>query len=189
MGEYARIKGNNTKVKIGTCESMYYLRYEDRHKVDYSFVGNERFRLPFPDEDHIQIGHYDNAFRHYRLNADHYFHALTDEKKKVFIKNPGFIQMTTRTGLMCTAPCYHGLKLPKSAEGGGQFSWCKTEDHFVLRMIKHPKPGERPKAIIGCRGCFEEWACDLDDVIQFVTDEELRERLESYMEENAEVSA
>ena len=31
MGEYA--KYNNQEIKIGTCETMYYLRYEDRHKV------------------------------------------------------------------------------------------------------------------------------------------------------------
>ena len=33
MGEYARRKSDNESIKIGTCESMYYLRYEDRDKV------------------------------------------------------------------------------------------------------------------------------------------------------------
>ena len=45
---------------------MYYLRFEDRHKViyDYSFTGY-RFRLPFPDED--KIGNFIKKFTTDRL--------------------------------------------------------------------------------------------------------------------------
>lgn len=63
MGEYGYYYGN--LVKIGTCENMYYLRYEDRHKIkkdenslDPKTTTTLRFRLPFPDEDHIQPGQY-----------------------------------------------------------------------------------------------------------------------------------
>ena len=33
MGEYAIRKSDGESIKIGTCEDMYYLRYEDRFKV------------------------------------------------------------------------------------------------------------------------------------------------------------
>ena len=33
MGEYAIRKSDNDCIKIGTCEDMYYLRYEDQDKV------------------------------------------------------------------------------------------------------------------------------------------------------------
>ena len=37
MGEYARFRG--AEIKIGTCESMYYLRADQRHLIDgYSFA-------------------------------------------------------------------------------------------------------------------------------------------------------
>lgn len=57
MGEYATIKGTNEEVKIGTCESMYYIRASDMHKVNYNFrEGMEflSFRLPFKDEPEFE---------------------------------------------------------------------------------------------------------------------------------------
>jgi ferredoxin hydrogenase len=38
MGEYAKRKSDGLEVKIGTCASMYYLRYEQRNEVNYDFV-------------------------------------------------------------------------------------------------------------------------------------------------------
>jgi hypothetical protein len=62
MGEYANYKGRS--VKIGTCESMYYLRADQRHLVDgYDFsedvLREIRFRFPWPHEDHIKPGDFD----------------------------------------------------------------------------------------------------------------------------------
>jgi len=74
MGEYALRKSDDTEIKIGTCEDMYYLRYEDRDKVsklpnslDPRTEYNLRFRLPFPDEDDIKPGEYDDYNRGERL--------------------------------------------------------------------------------------------------------------------------
>ncbi len=69
MGEYARYKGHD--IKIGTCEDMYYLRYDQRHKVRAT-CGNVnpvadaaelRFRFPWPDEDHIEPGAFEDYHR------------------------------------------------------------------------------------------------------------------------------
>ena len=71
MGEYAIRKSDGESIKIGTCESMYYLRYEDRCKVtpeEGSGFGN-RWRLPFPDEDCIRPGEYDSGFRGIELTT------------------------------------------------------------------------------------------------------------------------
>lgn len=67
MGEYARYLGQ--EVKIGTCESMYYLRADQAWKVS-ALPGNVdpmssrdreslRFRFPFPSEDSIAPGQFD----------------------------------------------------------------------------------------------------------------------------------
>lgn len=62
MGEYA--KYGRSEIKIGTCENMYYLRYDQRHMVK-AMSGNVdpvrdakelRFRFPWPDEDGIAPG-------------------------------------------------------------------------------------------------------------------------------------
>ncbi|NRF41130.1 hypothetical protein [Pedobacter foliorum] len=71
MGEY--IKHKNRIIKLGTCESLYYVSYpkytlaletgqltqepgnlppEQYAKADTGFL----FRFPFPDEDHLKLG-------------------------------------------------------------------------------------------------------------------------------------
>ena len=69
MGEYAKHQGH--QIKIGTCEQMYYLRADqvkfitpehnsvNPHSLDTA--GLIRFRFPFPDEDTVQPG----AFQDY----------------------------------------------------------------------------------------------------------------------------
>jgi hypothetical protein len=37
MGEYATRKSDNEYIKIGTCESMYYLRFDDINQVVYEY--------------------------------------------------------------------------------------------------------------------------------------------------------
>lgn len=65
MGEYARRLSDGQNIKIGTCESMYYLRADQRHLVkgergnvdpNSSDALSIRFRFPWPDEDHIEPG-------------------------------------------------------------------------------------------------------------------------------------
>lgn len=72
MGEYITI--NNKQIKIGTCEDIYYARYEQIKRLQglgkkegdtpiYNLLNSRcgyRFRFPFPEEDNIEIGCFDN---------------------------------------------------------------------------------------------------------------------------------
>lgn len=65
---------NGEQINIGTCASMYSLRYEDRfkvlpldHNINTHFQKNLSWRLPFPDEDNIKIGKYKTYDRGYDL--------------------------------------------------------------------------------------------------------------------------
>lgn len=68
MGEYALY--NNNEIKIGTCEQMYYLRadqVQNIHSLPNSVNPRRReqaesihFRFPFPGEDAIQPGSFEN---------------------------------------------------------------------------------------------------------------------------------
>jgi hypothetical protein len=75
MGEFAMYNGD--RVKIGTCEEMYYLRADQAQRVRWQ-VGNVdpfrdaaelRFRFPFPDEDRIAPGAFENAERKVGLHS------------------------------------------------------------------------------------------------------------------------
>lgn len=65
MGEYAKYHGQS--VKIGTCESMYYLRADQAHLVTPEHGNVDpvrdraeiRFRFPFPAEDGTEPGDFD----------------------------------------------------------------------------------------------------------------------------------
>jgi hypothetical protein len=64
MGEYATYNGHN--VKIGTCEDLLYLRADQRHLIvpeSGLVLDVYRFRFPFPDEDAVAPGDFDNPFR------------------------------------------------------------------------------------------------------------------------------
>jgi len=75
MGEYAKRNSDGQEIKIGTCEDMYYIRYEDRFKVSplpgnvdiSSDAAGCRFRLPFPDEDGVLTGEYEKYNRGLRM--------------------------------------------------------------------------------------------------------------------------
>jgi hypothetical protein len=65
MGEYATYAGE--RIKIGTCEDMLYLRADQVDLLTSSDIGNQwdqvRFRFPFPDEDRISPGDFDDCDR------------------------------------------------------------------------------------------------------------------------------
>lgn len=74
MGEYANYLSK--RVKIGTCEDMLYLRWDQRHLVtdsetplfDEKVLGAIRFRFPWPEEDDVTPGGFEDAFKSWRLN-------------------------------------------------------------------------------------------------------------------------
>lgn len=63
MGEFATYRGES--IKIGTCENFYYLRADQRHLVSgYEYeLAHDRFRFPFPDEDDIAPGQFEDHSR------------------------------------------------------------------------------------------------------------------------------
>lgn len=83
MGEYATFRGES--VKIGTCEDMWYLRYDQRFKVTPE-PGNVdpvrdaaalRFRFPWPDEDNVEPGAFKDHGRGVAVTVD--FPWMRDE--------------------------------------------------------------------------------------------------------------
>jgi hypothetical protein len=106
MGEYAIYKGQ--QIKIGTCEDMYYLRADQAHLVTpmhgsvhpIKDAGEIRFRFPFPDEDHIEPGHFDDHSRSRRIPG------LKPPKEDI---SHGMVQFVARPeGYLVSLPCPEG---------------------------------------------------------------------------------
>lgn len=177
MGEYAIRKSDNQEIKIGTCENMYYLRYSDRDKVrrkndnnldpnDDQIVSELRFRLPFPDEDHIKPGDYE-PFR----KEDVLLYGYEPKNE-----NPGTLQLHTKYGMLLNVPCYHGEKLPENI-GDIKAFWNGKCPGYSLKYLKFIN-GE-PWGVYGCIECREEWRAPLKELVPFIGghDAELRNRL------------
>jgi hypothetical protein len=106
MGEHAKYHGE--EIKIGTCEDMYYLRFDQRNKVtplrgnvdpgSESDVHALRFRFPWPDEDKNEPG----AFESYgRAIAAHDIMAPAGVDHST-------VQFVAHAGYLVSLPCPEG---------------------------------------------------------------------------------
>jgi len=191
MGEYARIGSN--RIKIGTCETMYYLRFEDRAKVEPEAnsinpgtCANLFWRLPFADEDGNGPGNYkdhNRGLRLYRIlkDTENPFppERVEDFEDRETISDPGIIQLSHQaSGLLLNVPCYHGLGLPPVQKPMQAF-WNGKGHSFELAHVKnHEGRGLMP--IVRCRHCSHMWRYEWSAVLPYVQDPEMLARLTGY---------
>lgn len=106
MGEYATYRGQ--RIKIGTCEDMLYLRWDQASLVtpergslnptDPDTLKVIRFRFPWPDEDNVRPGEFEDFDRGYPLRG--------------FTQPPdldhGLVQFRADNGYLLSIPCPEG---------------------------------------------------------------------------------
>jgi len=85
MGEYLKVNGK--EIKLGTCESLYYVRLSDLQEIEALGIsetidGNEsvkeyldpaslyRYRFPFPNEDGTPAGDYEPYDKGFAVKID-----------------------------------------------------------------------------------------------------------------------
>lgn len=179
MGEYAIRKSDNEGVKIGTCERMYYLRYDQRHLVsrvpnslDPATTNNLYWRLPFKDEDKLEPGEFDNHSRGLRLYTKDDIFAEDIVRE---LGGTGIMQMHNESGLLLNIPCHHGAKLPDVGEA--QAHWNGRSWFLELVAVKNVDTGFRPVA--QCRFCRQMWSFDWDEIESYI-EPEMLERIKAY---------
>lgn len=147
MGEYAKFR--DERVKIGTCEDMYYLRADQRHLVRHE-NGNVdpvedattiRFRFPWPDEDAVKPG----GFKDYNRSV------------AVAVPMPsgvqhGLVQFRADAGYLVSLPCpegsakIHGLTVHRNGFAG------------AVRLVRQKVLRDgRIIPICLCGGCGSMW--------------------------------
>lgn len=113
MGEYARHNGH--EVKIGTCEDMYYLRADQTQDVDYEWDAETlavvRFRFPFPDEDAIKPGAFEDYSRGVKVPGWKFPETLSGSD------GHGSVQFTSTQGYILSLPCPE--QFPECEDGRG----------------------------------------------------------------------
>lgn len=143
MGEYATFRGE--RIKIGTCESLYYLRADQAAAVDYevdlSKPSGLRFRFPFPDEDEIEPG----AFERYNRSIPLW--GLTPPAE--LAGEHYDVQFKADAGYLLSVPCPESGRCPvrfgRNGFGG------------AVRLAQQKRVGELLVAVVQCGGCGMAW--------------------------------
>lgn len=159
MGEYADYGGES--IKIGTCEDMYYLRFDQRHQVaaqsgSVDPYGKERFelrfRFPWPEEDKIEPGGFENYCKSLAVPMGSDLPVPEFEHYSV--------QFKATAGYLISLPCpeslpdleFHGVKIGRNGFRGK-----------VLICQQKPLKTGGLALICECGGCgskyrLEEWS-------------------------------
>jgi hypothetical protein len=189
MGEFAIYE--NERVKIGTFDKMYYLRYEDRNKVnpiegDVDPVKESRglsFRLPMPSEDHLGPGGYGSGFVQSEP-LEGFTEILNPSFQDFFGGSPGSLSISHPSGFtISNIPCHHGLKTPeiKGVDIYGSPGSHRAEC-FCLTGVKDTGEGVTP--VVSCIYCNMSWTVDWAAVLPFIQNAELYQRLAVHCEDN-----
>ena len=159
MGEYAKYNGQ--EIKIGTCEDMYYLRFQQRHEVetlpnsvdlsDSAVLKELRFRFPFPEEDRIEPGAFESHEKSARVPDS--FHPGDIEHRSV--------QFSARNGYLVSLPC------PESEEGKSFPHKIHKNGHGgSVHLVAQKLVGSELWAVCRCGGCGSMWRLPKEDGIE-----------------------
>lgn len=164
MGEDAYYNGH--RVKIGTCEDMYYLRADQRHKVrkdehsvDVSRYERElRFRFPFPDEDNIAPGEFKDPDRGVRIDG---IEATGSDH--------GTVQFTAHPGYLLNLPCPLGEKGAKLVKDAG-LNLHKNGWSGALKIVQQKILENGVRCIVvACNACGAKWREEtLEDALPYI---------------------
>ncbi len=155
MGEYARYNGR--EIKIGTCESMYYLRADQARLVE-PLAGSVdpvreraeiRFRFPFPDEDGTEPGCFEDHDKGLRIPGGWTIPSEYEHDGSVQFKD------TAELGYLLSVPCPESaafaerfgetLKVHKNGWRGG----------YVVKQQRYI--GEELWTVVACSSCGCAW--------------------------------
>lgn len=149
MGEYAKRRSDGQRVKIGTCEDMYYLRADQRDQVEYDEWDGCRFRFPWPDEDGTEPGAYGND----------YDRALTVNVPMPAGVDHGTVQLSGH-GYLLSIPCPEGTPDARIHRNG--FSG-------AVQLVQHRLlPDGRLVPVLCCGGCGAKWRAEHPSDIEAV---------------------
>ena len=153
MGEYATRISDGERVKIGTCESLYYLRADQRHLVTGGDLGTNperdywphvRFRFPFPDEDEINPGEFEDHQRGLLIEGYDDRSAEADPRAPVYLE-----QQRLKDGKLMAVLWTRPEGQPYAGDGWRLETWAEAGPLFtaIVKMAEREQ-GEQGKTFL-----------------------------------------
>lgn len=161
MGEYARRKIDGQEVKIGTCNRMYYCRYDQKNEIDYPYNSdNLIWRIPNPDEDGTLPGDYnysllrDDVIVPWKLKLDS---SKLKREDVAILKETGTIQLSDkRMGLLVNIRCPHGLPLKQETNTQCSLGYNGHQNTLHLCGLKNTQ--RELTVVFSCASCGSIWS-------------------------------
>lgn len=178
MGEYAIRKKDGVRIKIGTCERMYYARYEQLKDIEYEYPTDNLFwRIPTPNEDGIEVGDYNDWRPFDNTEFKVPFHLSIDDSKfneQVidFMQNSnGIVQLKDeQMGLLANFHCPHGFPIEKLREGNKANDKRIVQDFFYnghrspLFLSSFKNTEHDLLVVVECCCCHSMWSFSFDEI-------------------------
>lgn len=178
MGEYAISRRTGHEIKLGTCETMYYIRYSQKNEVKYDFGKYAYFwRLPFPEEDGIPAGSYETYEPWKNTSRAFLDERYFEMKKKLYDQEPeaGFVQLRSDAlGMLVNVSCYHGTRLPESTKDTKFFFNGKRNPLRIAYVKNYPT---EMRVVYACAACGKMWSASYNEIAPYIMDDEMRDRL------------
>lgn len=157
---------DNAKVKIGTCNEMFYCRYDQLDQIHYEHeTKGLLWRIPIPDEDGIKPGDFEYPIIH--TDYIPFEHRIDSSMLKVgdielMTNNPGYRQLVDKyCGLIVSIKCLHGLELPKSGNEA-RFFWNGKANPLYLSFLENAD--DQMFVCVSCRCCNKTWGFGFNEI-------------------------
>jgi hypothetical protein len=183
MAEITRNRKTGERVKIGTCEMMYYIRHDQRNDVDYDFDFNCFFRLHKESEKEIEAGYFEDMGEGMLIYNDEEF--FTEEQVETL--KAGVEMVSNGYGVEINLPCYHNLKLPEIE--GLKIRFNGKRPLFELKYLLWKQESDKLFFTIECRSCGKKYICDTEEAKIFSVEDKNKSDLQKmieYVEEHNE---
>lgn len=167
MGEYAKRFHDGEVVKIGTCDEMFYCRYDQAGSVDYKDMCNDLYwRIPVPQEDGTLPGDYDqpllaDGIIPYELALKNFSEDIANVLMSSVGRLPVYIK---ELGMQGTIPCYHGYKVPEAE--GFKFGFNGKRDAIYLNALCNKK--DDLVLCIKCNACGQIWTASFSEIAPYM---------------------
>lgn len=172
MGEYARRKIDGKDIKIGTCKSMFYCRYEQIGELVYPYMSDNLYwRIPTPDEDGLKPGDFNYSLLFedgripWRLMIDTTKFSEEDVRR---LQKQGTVQLKEpHMGLLVNIRCPHGLDVGEDFQKHEEGIFCSMgyngrQDTLYLKGLKN-EPTEL-KVLVECSACGSMWSFSFNEI-------------------------
>ena len=178
MGEHVKLRGET--VKLGTCEDLYYTRFEQLKAMVsecQEMPGNMppeeylnpahgwRYRFPFPDEDDVGIGEYQDYDKAVTISVPLDAPIALDAESHRSVYRSIGVGEGYGYNVNARIPCPASKKMPEL--------WCNGNvvDYFPLQIIQQkPLPSGVVAVVLRCGWCKAGFRLEELDEVTYLVD-------------------